>query len=423
MTSAGKIALAVLCCASMWLYVDRVLVPHQNADAAIQGTARGNLSDLYPSWLAARELLLHQRDPYSLEITREIQSGYFGRPLDPTRQEDPTNQQAFAYPAFVVFFLAPVIHLPFSEVQTVFRWLLAAFIVLSVPLWRRALGWKPPRSEQLVIIVLVLGTFSAVQGIKLQQLTLLVLPLIAATMALLVSNQPAWAGIFLALATVKPQLSLPLAAWLLLWAAADLRKRWQFVTSFLLTSAALIVGAELLLPGWIPEFYRAIAAYRQYAAGPSLLETLAGQPIGIALGILLACAVLGVCWRVRKSASTSDGFAQATSLVIAATLLVIPVFAPHYQLLLLPAVLILLRRWEELWKSNSVIRNLLRLAAASVIWPWCCALVLVIASFFTPQVQRLWQMPLWTSLAIPITITACLIVVIAKDRARAFTDN
>ncbi|HEY4052302.1 MAG TPA: hypothetical protein VGL74_01075, partial [Terriglobales bacterium] len=87
--------LALLCLAGMWLHVDRVMVGHQVAEAVRLGSPRGNLSDLYPVWYGSRELLLHGRNPYSAEVTREIQAGYYGRPLDPSRSADPTNQQAF----------------------------------------------------------------------------------------------------------------------------------------------------------------------------------------------------------------------------------------------------------------------------------------------------------------------------------------
>ena len=40
----------------MWFYVSRILVPYQRADAAAHERPRGNLSDLYPRWLGAREL-------------------------------------------------------------------------------------------------------------------------------------------------------------------------------------------------------------------------------------------------------------------------------------------------------------------------------------------------------------------------------
>src|SRR5271154_1054272 len=72
--------MAILCAAAVWSYADRVLIPYQVVDAAAHGRPRGNLSDLYPRWVGARELLLHGRDPYSSEVTREIQIGFYGRP-------------------------------------------------------------------------------------------------------------------------------------------------------------------------------------------------------------------------------------------------------------------------------------------------------------------------------------------------------
>ena len=103
------LVLALLFAGSMWFYVQEILVPYQKADAAAHGRPRGNLSDLYPRWLGARELLLHNRDPYSPEVTRDIQRGYYGRVLDPERADDPKDQQGFAYPVYVAFLLAPTI--------------------------------------------------------------------------------------------------------------------------------------------------------------------------------------------------------------------------------------------------------------------------------------------------------------------------
>jgi hypothetical protein len=95
--------LAVLCGVSMWTYADCVLIPYQKAFAFSHDRPRGNLSDLYPRWLGARELLLHGRDPYSAEVTSEIQAGYYGRPLDASRPYDPRDQAGFAYPVYVAF--------------------------------------------------------------------------------------------------------------------------------------------------------------------------------------------------------------------------------------------------------------------------------------------------------------------------------
>src|ERR1035438_458074 len=125
----------VICAAGMWTYAGRVLIPYQRADAVAHDRPRGNLSDLYPRWLGARELLLHGRDPYGAEVTREIQAGYYGRPLDPSRPNDPRDKEGFAYPVYVVFCLAPTITWPFAIVQKCFFWLLLVLALATTLLW------------------------------------------------------------------------------------------------------------------------------------------------------------------------------------------------------------------------------------------------------------------------------------------------
>ena len=98
---------AALCAAGMWTYVNRVLIPYQISDAATRGRPRGNLSDLYPRWVGAKELLLHGRDPYSAEVTCEIQAGYYGRPLDPSRPNDPRDRAGVRLSSLCGFFPRP----------------------------------------------------------------------------------------------------------------------------------------------------------------------------------------------------------------------------------------------------------------------------------------------------------------------------
>src|SRR5215475_7348031 len=126
---------------SMYWYVERVMIGYQLSDSAQNDIPRGNLSDLYPRWLGSRELLLHHRNPYSSEITREIQAGYYGRILDLNRPGDPKDQQGFAYPAYVAFLLAPTVTLPFDRVREGFTWLLAGLIVASIFMWLRTVQW------------------------------------------------------------------------------------------------------------------------------------------------------------------------------------------------------------------------------------------------------------------------------------------
>jgi len=404
------LAISALCCASMWLYTSLIVVERQQEEAARYGNPRGNLSDLYPVWLGSRELLLNHKNPYGQEVTREIQAGYYGRALARLRQQDPTNQQAFAYPVYVAFLLAPTVKLPFAEVQAFFRWLLALLSALSVFLWLRFLLWRPNWTTNAIFVLLVLGTFAAVQGIRLEQLSLLVAALIAASVAFLSSGHLVSSGVLLALAMIKPQLALPLAASLLLWSLGDLRARARFDLSFLISTAALVLGGEYMLPGWIAKFREAANAYLGYAAGGSLLEQMLARRAGIAFAYLIAIALVFFSWRRRQLSAEDPGFQEMVCLVLAMTVIIVPMFPPHYQLLLLPGALLLLRYSGELWGQGRVTRALLLLAAVFLFWQWASAGVLVVASLLGGNLGRVWHLPLWTTVLLPIPLAACLVL-------------
>src|SRR5512146_2368661 len=104
----------------MTYYYYGLLLPMRQKDLHLINAAGGNWSDLYPCWLGAREVLLRRRNPYSLEITREIQSGYYGRPVDPSNRRDPKDQAGLAYPLYVIFPLIPFLGLSFATVRVFF---------------------------------------------------------------------------------------------------------------------------------------------------------------------------------------------------------------------------------------------------------------------------------------------------------------
>ena len=401
------VLLALVAAASMWSYAEFILIPHQRSEAARNGTPRGNLSDLYPRWLGARELLLYRRDPYSPDVTREIQSGYYGRPLDPNRVNDPKDQQGFAYPVYVVFLLAPTVKLPFDIVREAFRWLLVLLTILSVFLWTRALPLQKPLSWKIMWVLLTLGSFPAMQGIKLQQLTLLVCALLAGTVAAVAAGHLAVAGFLLALATIKPQLAAIFAGWLLFWTLGDWRRRQRLTWTFLVTIGLLVLGGELLLPGWIGRFRAAAHAYWQYTGGgKSVLDLILPTVPARTLAAILLVALLVTVGRVRRSAAGDPEFRWSLALVCSVTLVVIPTYAPYNQLLLLPA---LMAAWAEMpliARKGVVARALLLLAGLSLLWPWIAAIVLCVGRLLVrgDTLQQAWAVPLYTSLYIPLTV-------------------
>lgn len=412
---------AALLALSMWLWVQRIAIAHQQAEAALRGIPRGNLSDLYPRWLGTRELLLHGRDPYGSDITREIQAGYYGRPIDPSRPNDPKDQQAFAYPLYVVFVLAPTIKLPFAVVQRGFLTLLVLLTAGSVPLWFRALRWRVSASAQLLWMILTVGCFPAIQGFKLQQLTLLVAGLMAISMSLLACGYLFLSGALLAVASIKPQLVVLPAAWLCLWVLGNWKERQKFVWGFGSALLALIIGSELLLPGWIGEFRRASAEYWRYTGGGrSVLDVELTPVLGHVVSTIVVCMLLYCAWRLRSALPGTLEFGWMLALTMATTLAVIPMFAPYNQVLLVPALMVIVRAAPSLWQGARLLRFLLALTVFSVSWPWLASALLTIGLLFLPGpvVQRAWIAPLLTNFLIP-TLTLALLFIAGKTLRNA----
>src|SRR5215203_4885487 len=113
--SAAWLLLAMLGALGMWGYISLVNIPFfaREEQAAPATANEGYHSDLYPRWYGAREVLLHGRDPYSKEVTQEIQVGFYGHVLDPNNGDQENDQQGFAYPVYTAFVLAPLLPLSF----------------------------------------------------------------------------------------------------------------------------------------------------------------------------------------------------------------------------------------------------------------------------------------------------------------------
>jgi hypothetical protein len=265
-----------------------------------------------------------------------------------------------------------------------------------------------------------------VQGIKLQQLTLLVAGLLAACGACLAGGWLLLAGGLLALATIKPQLAWPLVLWLSFWAASDWRWRRRFVFGFALVMLLLVGGAQLLLPGWSRMFIEAIRQYHHYTQNQSVLAVLFGSIVG---RILEAVSVVlcAVCiWPVRKEPSTNPAFGRAFALVLALTVLIVPMFAPYNQVLLAPAILALFMR--EAAHDNPILAaiHLARVVGGVLlVWPWIATVGLSLAYvWLTPAITaRVWPMPFYSNFMVPVLLFGLALHNSWGSQARTLRDN
>jgi hypothetical protein len=398
----------LLCSASMWLYWSRL---PDTVYALTKDTIRAKaLTDLYPRWYGTRELLLHHRDPYGVEVSREIQTAFYGRVLDPSRPEEPRDQQRFAYPLYVVFLLAPTVDMSFHTVRIVFWWFLAAVTLLSALFWLRffRLHLSLP---VLAALAMLLTSIPVWQGVSILQLALLVSCFLSAAALSIASGQLFLAGSLLALATIKPQLSALPIAWLALWVSGDWRRRRSLLWGFAATFAALVLGSEYLLPGWLLRYPGALRAYAVYTSTTSLLGVAFPSTLAWLVSISALVIAGSFWWSERRQPANSRAFAIALCFALTLTVAIVPaVVAPYNHVLLLPVVLLMILHWKDLWLTNPITRFACAIFCGCGFLPW----LLAFATAFVPSTLNkswlLWSAPLSASLALPFAAFGSLLL-------------
>lgn len=373
--------LVVLTACGMWLYAVLVFLPIQN-QRMLQGPYN---SDFYFCWRGAYAVLWEGRDPYSPEVTADIQRGFYGPAVTSTGAPLP---QTFAYPLTIVWLLAPLTLVPFAILRPALYVLLPLIVGATTWLWMRALSWQGPRAAAAVGAILVASAIPTVGGTLLQQPSILVAALLAGGVACLAightagAARPRWdalAGVLLAAATVKPQLAWALIGWLLAWAAWDLRRRWGLPVGFVATLGLLAGASWIALPGWVGEWLAQVNQYPTYAFAGLPLEAI--LPAWVARPLLAALAGLLVvlAWRSRALEPPDRGWRVLVVLTMAFVLLVFPGWAAYNQVILVPAALFLVQERTWLRAQGAVGRNLFGLVVGLLLWPLLAANLALLA--------------------------------------------
>ena len=367
-------------------------------------------NDFYPIWLTSRTCLPQRRDPYGAQVTREIQVGLFGRPLNTNTPGDPpSDYRTFSYPAFVDLFGLLLAWLPFPMARIALAVLLPILTGASVVLWSKALRWKTSRAVLVIFIALTLFSYPGLEALFAEQAGLIVGFLLAAALLALAGSKLWQAGCLLALTTVKPQMCVLLILYLLMWAMADWRQRWTFSASFIGTLAALTVAAMLVWPNWIAGWLRVLLAYRHYSR-PPLLGALSGSYPGLILIAVVLAGSLAFAWRRRQLFPESAQFGMTIALLLAiTTITLLPAHAVYDHIILLPGIIVVARSWSEVSRRSIAFRGMLALAAGVILWPGLAALIVVGMQTVAPgSVTAILFLPLRTAAAMPFVLLALL---------------
>lgn len=322
-------------------------------------------NDFYSRWMGARALFLRGQNPYSDAVTREIQIGMYGRLA---RADE--DQVAFAYPLYAAYLAAPLMLFSYDLAQALWMALLVMLVVAGALALARVNAIPLTPLALALILLSALFFYPAVRGMFLGNYTLVSFALIAFSIFAIARGHDAAAGMLLALASVKPQPVVFLLPVILFWAWRNGKRR--VVWSALVTLAALILSAFLLLPSWFTDFLNGLRNYADYLPiGPpaeTLWKLLAPPNVANVLywftSALLFVWMLVLVWRNRDQQwlefQTTLGF-----VALVTTLIAVRIGSPDQMLLL-----ILWFAWLSAWCMQKKILWIAIAVLFLLVAPW-----------------------------------------------------
>jgi Glycosyltransferase family 87 len=416
------VLLAVVGAASMIAYHQGLFMPRVVAVRAAEGLGHGYSlgNDFYQIWLTSRESLKQPRNLYAPEMTRAIQMGLFGRPLDPNRPEDQVDQRRFPYPAFTDLLFWPTAYVGFDTVRVWVTGLLALLTLASVPIWFRAMNSTLDGKWIALIALLVVSSYPALEGLYAGQIGLLVAFLFSASILALQRGRFLFSGFLLALTTVKPQVSALTILFLLLWSLDNWRARNRFCLGLLATLTLLLGSSLAVFPHWIESWLDTLFAYHSYTRPPLVTEALTSwltprlsSAATILLTVASVVAGIALAWRNRAATPASPSFWLTLTVLLCITVItILPGQAVYDHCILLPGIFLLGRYRQEIARLSPAARMLLRIGALVLFWPWIAAFGLIAARPFIPASRFdstvVFSLPLRASVPLPFAVLALL---------------
>ena len=324
-------------------------------------------NDFLARWNAARWWLVEGVNPYDPRVSRSSQELIYGRPADPEQGEDIAH---FAYPLPSMIFFGPFGLLPYDVARAIWMSVLELGLPLLAAVGLARARWRPGPGMTAAVMVFAIVWYYGSRAIILGQFAVLDAVLIASGLLALQRRRDVLGGILLALSSAKPQMAFLVIPFVLIWAAGSRRR--AVMTSLVGGLLVLYGGATLLLPDWPILWARQLVDYPRYTSIGSPVSVLFS---GLAAGgtfNLVATAGLGLYllseW-IRAARADDHHFQWTTDLTLVITNLIAFRTATTNYVVLLPALCLVFRVFDERWgRTGKAIIGLSMLGLAAGSW-------------------------------------------------------
>ncbi len=317
-------------------------------------------NDFLARWTGAHYWLVEGVNPYDEEVSLAAQTMIYGRPADPSKGEDIAH---FVYPLPAMLFFGPFGFLPFPIARAIWMTILEICLVVLALIGLRLARWSPDRFTQAAVILFSILWYHGARAVIIGQFAVIEAVLIAIALFAIQREWDEAAGIILALTIAKPQMSFLIIPFVLLWSLRA--KRFRIVGWFLGGVTVLIAGSLIALPSWPLGWLGQLLSYPSYTdlGSPiSILTSFLPGGGGIANLILTGLLSLYLLWEWIMAAGKDDPWFQwAAALTIVITNLIAFRTATTNYVVMLPALLIIFKTWEDRWGKGGLIASLLTL--------------------------------------------------------------
>jgi hypothetical protein len=302
-------------------------------------------TDFLARWLGTRLYITERQNPYGPETTLAIQEGFYGRPA--LQDED---QAFFAYPFYSMLFFAPfslVGDYPLARAL----WITAqeAALVGTAFAAMALSGWRPGRWALAAFLLFALIWLHGAKPLIDGNASILVGLLATLALLALRRGRDGWAGIALALSTIKPHIVVLLIVFVLAWALSHKRRGvlWSFVATL-----ALLCGVSFALqPGWLLQNLAQMLMYGGYTPPGTLVGALtewlgeSGRWVGLAVSAALGL-LLFYEW-VSAQGGDFEWFLWTASVTIAIGPLIGVATTSSNYTIFLPVLALLFAWWQR----------------------------------------------------------------------------
>lgn len=311
-------------------------------------------NDFLARWVGAHYWVVKGVNPYDPQVSLAAQEMIYGRLADPAKGEDIAH---FVYPLPAMIFFAPFGLLPYPIARAVWMTLLEISLPLLILIGVELTRWKPSRKLLAFLMIFSVVWYHGFRSVIVGQFAVIEALLMAAVLLSIQRRQDSLAGILLALSIAKPQMSVLLIPFVLLWAARS--RRWELIMWTLGAMTTLVVVSLALINDWPLLWLRQLVEYSDYTFNPTPVSILAGvipvasRALTYGLTTLLLVYLL---WEWVQAMGKGDRWFQWTSaLTIVLTNLIPLRTATTHYVVLLPALCLIFCAWDERWGKKGIV--------------------------------------------------------------------